>query len=51
MNTIKEVYDRILFKGENLKRIEINPKVFFGKQIIKGTRIPFYVVLNLVKIS
>ena len=30
------------------KRIEINPKIMLGKPIIKGTRIPVYVVLSLL---
>lgn len=29
-------------------KIEINPKIMLGKPIIKGTRIPVYVVLNLL---
>lgn len=29
-------------------RIEINPKIMLGKPVIKGTRIPVYVVLNLL---
>lgn len=29
-------------------RIEINPKIMMGKPIIKGTRIPLYVILNLL---
>lgn len=29
-------------------RIEINPKIMMGKPVIKGTRIPVYVVLNLL---
>lgn len=31
-----------------LNRIEINPKVMLGKPVIKGTRIPVYVILNLL---
>lgn len=29
-------------------RVEINPKIMLGKPVIKGTRIPVYVVLNLL---
>jgi uncharacterized protein (DUF433 family) len=30
------------------KRIEINPKILLGKPVFKGTRIPLYVVLDLL---
>ena len=30
------------------ERIEINPEIMMGKPVIKGTRIPVYVVLNLL---
>jgi uncharacterized protein (DUF433 family) len=41
-----------LEKGEVMKknfedRIEINPKVMLGKPVIKGTRIPVYLILEL----
>lgn len=29
-------------------RIEINPKIMMGKPVIKGTRIPIYVILNFL---
>ncbi|MGQ4894434.1 MAG: DUF433 domain-containing protein [Candidatus Njordarchaeia archaeon] len=31
-----------------LKRIEINPKKMLGKPVIKGTRIPVYLILELL---
>ena len=30
-------------------RIEINPKIMVGKPVIRGTRIPVYVVLELLE--
>jgi uncharacterized protein (DUF433 family) len=30
------------------KRIEINPEIMLGKPVIKGTRIPVYVILGLL---
>ncbi|MFH1227462.1 MAG: DUF433 domain-containing protein [Planctomycetota bacterium] len=29
-----------------LKRIEINPKIMYGKPVIKGTRIPVEIILK-----
>lgn len=29
-------------------RIEINPKILLGKPVFKGTRIPVYVILDLL---
>ncbi len=31
-----------------LDRISVNPKIMHGKPCIKGTRIPVYIVLNLL---
>lgn len=31
-----------------MNRIEINPKKMIGKPIIKGTRIPVYLIINLI---
>lgn len=31
-----------------LERIEINPKILSGKAVIKGTRIPVYLILELL---
>lgn len=30
------------------ERIEINPNIMLGKPVFKGTRIPVYVILNLL---
>ena len=35
-------------KIKQFKRITINPKIMLGKPVIKGTRIPVYVVLNML---
>lgn len=31
-----------------MNRIEVNPKILVGKPVIKGTRIPVYLILNLI---
>lgn len=31
------------------KRITINPKIMVGKPVIKGTRVPAYLISNLLK--
>lgn len=31
------------------ERIEVNPKILCGKPVIKGTRIPVYLILELIK--
>ena len=33
----------------NQERIAVDPKVCFGKPIIRGTRIPVYMVLELIE--
>ncbi len=35
-------------KIKQFKRITINPMIMVGKPVIKGTRIPVYVVLNML---
>ena len=34
--------------GNYKNRIEINPKILLGKPVFKGTRIPLYVVLDML---
>lgn len=31
-----------------VSRIEVNPKILAGKPVIRGTRIPVYLILNLI---
>ena len=31
-----------------MKRIEINPRILGGKPVIKGTRLPVYLILKLL---
>ncbi len=33
---------------KHFERIEVNPKIMMGKPVIRGTRIPVYVILNLL---
>lgn len=34
--------------GNYRERIEINPKILLGKPVFKGTRIPLYIVFDLL---
>jgi uncharacterized protein (DUF433 family) len=38
----------VSYMRDYTNRVEINPKIMLGKPVIKGTRIPIYVVLNLL---
>lgn len=33
---------------KKIKGVEINPKIMFGKPVIAGTRIPVYLILDLL---
>lgn len=35
-------------KGAIFERIETNPKIMLGKPVIKGTRVPVALILNLL---
>jgi uncharacterized protein (DUF433 family) len=35
-------------KHEEQQRIEVNPDILMGKPVIAGTRIPVYLILNLL---
>lgn len=37
-----------MWSQELTKRIEVNPKILGGKPVIKGTRIPVYLILELL---
>jgi len=46
---IKSEYSRVIRKVEELsKHIEINSRIMDGIPVIKGTRIPVYVVLEML---
>ena len=32
----------------NVERITVDPKIMHGKPVIRGTRVPVYVILNLL---
>ena len=34
--------------GNQIGKIEINPKILVGKPVVAGTRIPVYLILNLL---
>lgn len=40
---MKTVHDPLLYQ-----RIEVNPDILVGKPVIAGTRIPVYLILNLL---
>ena len=43
-----DLLGRVSRLADSLKRIIVNPKVMVGKPVIRGTRIPVYLILELL---